>query len=239
MLSIRSTVLLFWSLGSASLTQSLSQCSYSALHGGGRGGRRGAVHASQPQERELEDVICNISKVHISISTSLSTLVNALQTLLQSAPSECLPRITHVSENGFSLAICIQQLPVPLRGLRAWHLPALPDLCPLLCSAAEMGEPDSMTFPGGESTLVWSLLKRIPHCVAYKPRWLLFGSIEHQPAWQQQQRKLAFYEFHSWNFVYCKIFETGVGETNFIETYSRGVMITDTEASPSPSPTNA
>lgn len=81
-------------------------------------------------------------------------------------PSECLPRITHVPENGFSLDTCILQLPVSLWGLRARHLQVLPDLCPVLCSAAGMGEPDSMIFPVGritsefghcwkESSIVW------------------------------------------------------------------------------------
>lgn len=44
-------------------------------------------------------------------------------------PSECLPRITHVPENGFSLHASCRH-PILPWWLHAWPLPVLPDLCP-------------------------------------------------------------------------------------------------------------
>lgn len=52
-------------------------------------------------------------------------------------PSECLPRITHVPENGFSLDTCILQLPVSLWGLRA-DTSKCCQIC-VLCSARLQG----------------------------------------------------------------------------------------------------
>ena len=111
-------------------------------------------------------------------------------------PSECLPRITHVPENGFSLrASCCH--PVLWR-LHAWPR-ALPDLCPTLGSAAGMRGTWCHDISGRKSHLwVWSLLERIPHCVIPKPWCRLFGSTERRSAWWEQPRELTFYKCHSW-----------------------------------------
>lgn len=199
------------------------------------------VYASQHQGREFSGVICSISKVHISISKSLSTLVNDLQTLLQSAPSECLPRITHVSENGFSLDMCILQLPVPLWGLRAWHLSVLPDLCPVLSSRdGGMGEPDSMTFPVGRIT---------PECGHCWKESLILLHVNHDDSCLAQlnidlpgnsgRESSLFTNFIPDILCTVKYSRRGKKQTDFIETHSRGVTITGTEASPKPSPANA
>lgn len=164
------------------------------------------LSTSQHQRREFSDVICDISKVHISISNSLSTLVNDLQTLLQSAPLNACQGLL-MSLKMVSLSICASCSCLFL------SVSCVPDtslhcqIC-VLCSALlqRWREPDSMTFPVGRIASEFGhCWKESRHCVACKPWWLLFGSIEHQSAWQQQRRELAFYEFHSWYFVYCKI----------------------------------
>lgn len=93
MLSIGSTVL-FWSLGSAYHLWSPSQCSYPALHWGGRIPPSTGAENSQMLSA-------------ISQKFTFNTLVFVSQGKWSSksppkCPSECLPRITHVPENGYS-----------------------------------------------------------------------------------------------------------------------------------------
>ena len=113
-------------------------------------------------------------------------------------PSECLPRITHVPENGFSLHASCRH-------------PVLPDGCmpdPSACSQIcvphsvllrAWGEPDAMTFPVGTVTSEFGhCWKESPNCVIPKAWCRLFGSIERQSAWWEQPREITFYKCHSW-----------------------------------------
>lgn len=61
--------------------------------------------ASQHRGWEFSDVICSICEVLISISKSLSTMVKWSSHSPPKCPSECLPRITRVPENSFSLSV--------------------------------------------------------------------------------------------------------------------------------------
>lgn len=111
----------------------------------------GASDASQHQRWEFSDGICNISKVHISISKSLSTRVNDPPTLLQ-----------------VPLWMSAKHYSCPRKGLLSGNAhPAAPSSAPraaclaLVCAARSVacvvlgcrgGEPDSMTFPAGRIT---------------------------------------------------------------------------------------
>lgn len=143
--------------------------------------------AFQHQGWEFSDVIYNISKVHISMSKSLSTMVNNLQTLLQSALlNGCQRRL--MSQEMVSFCVCATRC-----------LPFFSEVSePELCSQAGM---EGIWFPnvsGWESHLwVWSLQNRIPHCVANKLSCLLSSATKYQLTWQQKRRVFSFYKFNS------------------------------------------
>lgn len=182
MLSIWSTVL-FWSLGSAYHLWSPSQCSYPAPSGGRMPPRTGA------EKSQVLSAISQKSPFNIQVFVSSGEWSSNCP---PKCPSECLPRITHVPENGFSLMHPAASWS-SLMAASLTPLCLLPGLRPVPCSAAGMGGNRFHDISGRKSHLwVRSLLKRIPHCVACKPRCHLFGSIEHRPAWRQQPRELTF-----------------------------------------------
>lgn len=76
---------------------------------------------------EFSDVICNISKVHISISKSLSTMANDLQPLLQSALLNACQRLLMSQKMASPTASCsslkdLSLTPLPAARFVSWAL---------------------------------------------------------------------------------------------------------------------
>lgn len=153
MLSIWSTVL-FWSLGSAYHLWSPSQCSYPAPSGGWMPPRTGA------EKSQVLSAISQKFPFNIQVFVSSGKWSSDCP---PKCPSECLPRITHVPENGFSLMHPAASWS-SLMAASLTPLYLLPDLRPVPCSAAGMGgEPDSMTF------LVGRVTSEFGHCWKESP----------------------------------------------------------------------
>lgn len=194
--------------------------------------------ASQHRRGEFSDVICNISKVHISISKSLSTRVNDLPTLLKvplwmSAKDYSCPRKGLRSGHAHPAASCSAQ-----------RAACLTLVCAARSVAGAVGNLIPWHFRQEESPPRWVGAEKNLHCVACKP-WCrrLFGSTERQPAWRQQPWELTFYQCHSQYFVCSKALATRKGkkrkQTEFIETHSQDSYdYTDPVASSTPSPAN-
>lgn len=134
-----------------------------------------------------------------------------------------LSRYVHPAASCFSLrAVCR-------------HLQVLPDLCPVLCSAAGMGEPDSMIFPVGritsefghcwkESSIVWHV-NHDATCLT---------PLNINPPGNSSQESSHFTNVISNILCTTKYLRQKKKKLDFIETHSRKVMIIDTVESPPP-----